>query len=56
MGCLVNGPGEAAAADIAVAGGQGKFALYRRGEQLAVIPESEAVESVLRLVAEWRTP
>jgi (E)-4-hydroxy-3-methylbut-2-enyl-diphosphate synthase len=54
MGCLVNGPGEARAADIAVAGGQGKFALYARGEQVAVIPEAEAVDRVLQLVAAWQ--
>lgn len=56
MGCLVNGPGEAAAADIAVAGGTGKFALYVRGKQVAVIAESEAIDRLLQLVAEWRTP
>jgi len=50
MGCVVNGPGEARGADIAVAGGEGTFALYLRGERIAVIPESEAVERVVRLV------
>ncbi len=53
MGCLVNGPGEARGADIAVAGGCGKFALYVRGEQVAVIPEAEAVERVVDLVKAW---
>lgn len=54
MGCLVNGPGEARAADIAVAGGHGKFALYMRGKQVAVISDSDAVDRVLQMVAEWR--
>ncbi len=54
MGCLVNGPGEARGADIAVAGGKGKFALYVRGEQVAVIPEAEAVGRVVDLVKAWR--
>lgn len=54
MGCLVNGPGEARGADIAVAGGKGKFALYVKGEQVAVIPEAEAVGRVVELVKAWR--
>jgi len=53
MGCLVNGPGEARGADIAVAGGNGKFALYVRGEQVAVIPEQEAVARVVDQVKAW---
>lgn len=53
MGCLVNGPGEARDADIAVAGGKGKFVLYVRGEQVAVIPEAEAVARVVDLVKAW---
>ena len=53
MGCLVNGPGEARGADIAVAGGNGKFALYVRGEQVAVIPEQEAVSRVVAQVKAW---
>lgn len=55
MGCLVNGPGEARGADIALAGGNGKFALYVGGEQVAVIPECEAIGRVVALVQTWRT-
>ncbi len=40
MGCLVNGPGEAAGADIALTGAGGKVYLYRHGElSLAVTPD-----------------
>lgn len=53
MGCVVNGPGEAKGADIAVAGGDGCFALFVRGKQIRVIPESEALGAILELVAGW---
>jgi (E)-4-hydroxy-3-methylbut-2-enyl-diphosphate synthase len=54
MGCMVNGPGEAKHADIAVAGGMGKAALYVRGEHVATVAESEAVNRILEAVGEWR--
>ena len=53
MGCVVNGPGEAKGADIAVAGGKGSFALFVRGEQVSVIPEAEALEAIIALVERW---
>jgi (E)-4-hydroxy-3-methylbut-2-enyl-diphosphate synthase len=53
MGCVVNGPGEAKGADIAIAGGDGKFVLFRAGERVGIVAESEAVEAVLKLVREF---
>ena len=53
MGCVVNGPGEAKHADIAVAGGDGVFALFVRGQQVRVIPESEALDAIVSLVERW---
>ena len=53
MGCVVNGPGEAKHADIAVAGGKGVFMLYRKGVQTGVIPAAEAIDAILRLVEEF---
>ncbi len=50
MGCVVNGPGEAREADIAVAGGEGKFALFLRGSHLRTVPEAAAVDEILSLV------
>lgn len=54
MGCIVNGPGEMADADYGYVGaGPGKISLYRK--QVCVqknIPESQAVESLLALMAE----
>ena len=44
MGCIVNGPGEASHADIGLAGGDGKAAVFARGAVIATLPEREAVE------------
>jgi (E)-4-hydroxy-3-methylbut-2-enyl-diphosphate synthase len=52
MGCVVNGPGEAKEADIAVAGGDGKFALYVKGERVKMIAEADALEEIVELVKE----
>jgi len=54
MGCMVNGPGEAQHADIAIAGGKGKFALYLRGKLVKTIPQSKAAAAVLDCVRKWR--
>lgn len=50
MGCVVNGPGEAREADLALCGGKETFALYRKGEHLATLPAEQAVAELLRLV------
>ncbi len=52
MGCVVNGPGEARDADLALCGGKGTFALYRKGEHLVTRPAAEAVEMLLKMVEE----
>jgi len=39
MGCVVNGPGESKMADVGVAGGKGKGAIYRAGELVGTYPE-----------------
>jgi len=46
MGCSVNGPGEARAADIGIAGGKGFGFLFKKGEIVAKIAE-EGFEKVL---------
>ena len=53
MGCVVNGPGEARDADIALCGLKGAFALYVRGERIGTVPEGEAVAAVLREVEKF---
>jgi (E)-4-hydroxy-3-methylbut-2-enyl-diphosphate synthase len=50
MGCVVNGPGEAAEADIALFGGKGVGMLYVGGEQVRKTSEAEMVESLVELV------
>lgn len=48
MGCAVNGPGEAREADIGVAGGDGNGLIFRHGEILRKVPESEIVDTLLQ--------
>ena len=56
MGCEVNGPGEARAADIGVAGGKGIGLIFKNGEVIRKVPEAEIVaalmEEVEKLVTE----
>jgi (E)-4-hydroxy-3-methylbut-2-enyl-diphosphate synthase len=54
MGCMVNGPGEAREADIALAGGKKKFALYVRGKLKKTIAEKDAVAAVAEEVKRWK--
>jgi (E)-4-hydroxy-3-methylbut-2-enyl-diphosphate synthase len=48
MGCVVNGPGEARDADVGVAAGRGVGLIFRRGEPLRKVPESEIVDALMR--------
>ena len=41
MGCAVNGPGEAREADFGIAGGDGEGLIFKKGEILKKLPESE---------------
>ena len=50
MGCVVNGPGEAKGADVALCGGDGDFILFVRGQQVCRVREEEAVERVVEHV------
>ena len=47
MGCEVNGPGEAKDADVGLAGGVGKGAIFRKGKVVGVYPESELMDALL---------
>lgn len=47
MGCAVNGPGEAAAADIGIAGGNGEGLLFRKGEILYKVPQEGLVDALM---------
>jgi len=51
MGCVVNGPGEARDADIGMAGsGDGNVMLFKFGKTFATLPESEALETLRKLL------
>lgn len=47
MGCAVNGPGEASAADIGIAGGNGEGLLFRKGEILYKVSQERLVDALM---------
>ncbi len=51
MGCIVNGPGEAREADVGLAGGKGKVALFKKGQVLRTVDEKDAVEELMKEIA-----
>ena len=48
MGCAVNGPGEARAADVGIAGGDGMGMLIKKGEIVSRFKEEELEEKLLK--------
>jgi len=46
MGCVVNGPGESKMADVGVAGGKRKGAIYRKGTLVGTFPEGELLDAL----------
>ena len=52
MGCVVNGPGEASAADVGLAGGKGEGVLFRKGEIVKKVPEDQLVDELFALIEE----
>ena len=52
MGCAVNGPGEAREADIGIAGGRGEGLLFRYGEIVKKVPESEIIPTLIENIRE----
>ena len=52
MGCIVNGPGEAAQADMGIAGGKGRGLLFRHGEVIRKLKEDELADALVREVEE----
>lgn len=56
MGCVVNGPGEAAEADFGVAGGNGgKSVIFSHGKILKTVPDNEIVSELEKLLKEYVT-
>lgn len=48
MGCVVNGPGEARGADVGIAGGNGEGLVFRKGEIIRKVKETELVEELFK--------
>lgn len=46
MGCVVNGPGEAEGADVAVFAGKGRGIIYVQGEQTRTVSEAEMLDAL----------
>jgi (E)-4-hydroxy-3-methylbut-2-enyl-diphosphate synthase len=46
MGCVVNGPGEAEGADVAVFAGKGRGIIYVQGEQTRTVTEAEMLDAL----------
>ncbi len=53
MGCVVNGPGEARAADLGIAGGRGRGLLFCRGEVLRQVPEDRLLDELVAEVEKF---
>jgi len=47
MGCVVNGPGEAAEADIGIAGGDGAGLIFKKGEICRKVPEEQLLNALM---------
>jgi (E)-4-hydroxy-3-methylbut-2-enyl-diphosphate synthase len=52
MGCAVNGPGEAREADVGVAAGRGVGLIFRKGEVVRKVTESEIVDALFEEIAQ----
>ena len=50
MGCVVNGPGEASAADCGIAGGIGEGLLFKKGQIVKKVPQDRLVDELFALI------
>ncbi|MCI7058331.1 MAG: flavodoxin-dependent (E)-4-hydroxy-3-methylbut-2-enyl-diphosphate synthase [Candidatus Enteromonas sp.] len=48
MGCIVNGPGEARHADLGAAGGNGVWAIFKKGKVLRRVKNEDIVEELIK--------
>lgn len=53
MGCAVNGPGEAREADLGIAGGDGVGLIFRKGEIIKKVPQTELVDALMAEIAAY---
>jgi (E)-4-hydroxy-3-methylbut-2-enyl-diphosphate synthase len=54
MGCIVNGPGEAEGADVAVFAGDRRGIIYVQGEKVANVPEEEILDALLKQTLDFQ--
>lgn len=54
MGCIVNGPGEAEGADVAVFAGDKRGIIYVQGERVANVPEPEILDRLFKECHEFQ--
>ena len=47
MGCVVNGPGEAKDADVGIACGKGKGAIFKKGQVVSTVAEKDFLEALM---------
>lgn len=47
MGCVVNGPGEASAADLGIAGGRGEGLIFKKGKALYKVPQERMLDALM---------
>ena len=52
MGCVVNGPGEAREADYGIAAGRGIGILFKKGEIIKKVSESNLLEELKKMISE----
>jgi len=50
MGCVVNGPGEARDADVGIACGKGRCAIFRRGKVVATVDEKDSLRALFQAI------
>ncbi len=56
MGCIVNGPGEAADADIGIAGGKGEGQIFVKGKPVEKVPEELLLTTLWKHVQKMMNP
>lgn len=52
MGCAVNGPGEASAADVGIAAGDGEGLLFSKGSIVGKVPQEDLLDALFALIEE----
>ncbi|MCA9316405.1 MAG: flavodoxin-dependent (E)-4-hydroxy-3-methylbut-2-enyl-diphosphate synthase, partial [Planctomycetes bacterium] len=53
MGCIVNGPGEAAEADVSISAGRGFGFIYRGSEMIRKVDEADLVTELRKEIDAW---